>query len=153
MQEWSHNHEWHSMCPDDCSVLVGRTAVYRCFDQVLYGAGCFQIMCSKCVSRKKRMYIPVSDKLFKCLSGRGIKGACRPHDPYDPTMLFFIFQWRMCQGILLIHLWEELALLFTGVLIAYVLFYSFFAHIAYGSCMIYAFLCAYLTLFSSLYIL
>ena len=34
-----------------------------------------------------------------------------------------------------------------------VLFYSFFAHIAYGSCMIYAFLCAYLTLFSSLYIL
>ena len=58
-----------------------------------------------------------------------------------------------CQGILLIHLWEELALLFTSVLIAYVLFYSFFAHIAYGSCMIYAFLCAYLTLFSSLYIL
>ena len=62
-------------------------------------------------------------------------------------------QWRLCQGILLIDLWEELALLFTGVLITYVLFYSFFAHIAYGSCMIYAFLCAYLTLFSSLYIL
>ena len=53
----------------------------------------------------------------------------------------------MCKGILLIHLREELALLFTGVLITYVLFYSFFAHIAYGSCMIYAFLCAYLTLF------
>ena len=31
--------------------------------------------------------------------------------------------------------------------------YSFFAHIAYGSCMIYAFLCAYLALFSSLFIL
>ena len=59
----------------------------------------------------------------------------------------------MCQGILLIHLWEELALLLSCVLIAYVLFYSFFAHIADGSCMIYAFLCAYLTLFSNLYIL
>ena len=59
----------------------------------------------------------------------------------------------MCQGILLIHLWEELALFLSCVLIVYVLFYSFFAHIAYGSCMIYAFLCAYLTLFSSLYIL
>ena len=62
-------------------------------------------------------------------------------------------QWRSCQGIPQIDLLEELALLFTSVLIAYVLFYSFFAHIAYGSCMIYAFLCAYLTLFSSLYIL
>ena len=59
----------------------------------------------------------------------------------------------MCKGILLIDLWDTLALLFTGVLITYVLFYSFFTHIAYGSCMIYAFLCAYLTLFSSLYIL
>ena len=59
----------------------------------------------------------------------------------------------MCQGIMLIHLREELALFFTSVLIAYVLYYSFFARIAYGSCMIYAFLCAYLTLFSNLYIL